>query len=420
MNQLSDPLTQHEANNVVFAARRGGSVGIGNVGAVAFRFDHDTTSIGTLARVHRETGVPASWAHFSRQRELQREKNNRSWGSLQNYATRYGFEPWSHGATHGDQSTQAGYRLETVVARAELEAYMPACVVEGFTIPGVGGSRWDGFDGKQLTDYTEKAVGRLVLEHYGCSMGRLSDTDGFWPLDGQVKLGMRRFDIEQLDYYQVRDKIEEAQDRRMGLAMMLHPKRIGYDSRFMSVRHYTSLVRWIANQRDAGKLASLTVSGLAVADSSHSRRLDLITNGDFTEGDDAYNRTGWSGRDGNWRVRGRESQGISSAMSTRNERNATLRQTVDVPEAVRGGTFTLSLDTWASPTTGDRPVTVRIYLNDGHVDRRFKVLPGRSKPRKITVSHVLDRRLSEYKLGIDVPDPEGGTLYVDNVKLQAA
>ncbi len=240
----------------------------------------------------------------------------------------------------------------------------------------------------------------------------------FWPLDGQVKLGMRRFDIERLSFYQVKDKLQEAQDRRMGLAMMLHPKRIGQDSRFMTVADYRRLVEWMAGARDSGRLMALTLSGLAVADKSHSRRLDLITNGDFSEGEDAYNRTGWSGGDGNWRTRSRPSQGIDGAMSTRSVRNATLRQTADVSEAVRGGTFSLSFDVWASPTDRDRPVTIRVYLNGGHIDRRFTVLPDINEPHRITVSHVLDRRLDTYRLGIDVPDPEGGTVYVNRVKLQ--
>ncbi len=168
-------MEQYQANAAIFAARRGGTIGTDNTAVGALRWDHDTSKMSALAGVHLETGVPNSWAHYSQQRDLNPEENGRSWGSIQNFATRYGFEPWSHGATHGDQTTQAGYVLETVGARAELETNMPACVVEGFTIPGVGGTRWGGFDGKQLSDYTDLPVGRLVLDTYGCSMGRLTD-----------------------------------------------------------------------------------------------------------------------------------------------------------------------------------------------------------------------------------------------------
>ena len=378
-------------------------------------------SVGVDLTSHpQETGIPLTWSHYSQQRALTPDKNGRSWGSVDAWARRWGFGPAGHTRTHTNKTTLAGYIEESVTARLELEEYLPSCRVQYATLAGVGGDHFGGFKGRTLEEYTDLEYGRLMLQTYGGIEGRLAPPgDVLWPLDGNGTIGMRRFDIEQLNYYQVRPKIEEAIEKGMGISAFCHPGRIGYDDRFMTIRHYESLMKWIANQRDWGNLIVGSLDGMAVADKSHSDRYDLITNGDFSEGTDAYDRTGWRGEGTAWRVRRPRPMvsGDPLCMSTRGVQNATLRQTIDVPEAARGALFTLSLDAWVTYASG--PVTIRMYINGGDIDRRFSVPVGQDKPFQIVMPQVIDRARLQYNLGIDVPDPRGGTVYVTNVRMLA-
>ena len=65
----------------------------------------------------------------------------------------------------------------------------------------------------------------------------------------------------------------------------------------MSYEHFDELCRYLADEREAGRLMVMTAAGGAFADKSHSRRENLLAKADFTDGYMAW----WSGTNG-WEV----------------------------------------------------------------------------------------------------------------------
>lgn len=403
-----------------FVLRRGGRIGTGGLGAVAFRWDHwPDYAYDGLIDAHLEYGIPWSWAHYSQQRNpaLARDQDGHdtTWTTIQRSALEHGAEMWCHGRTHSDQTTYEGRYDEAVTAKAELQASLPACAIEGFVIPGVGGTNWGGFN---LTGSPENwlrtDVGRLIAEHYAVCTGHMGGM--FRPLIGEPSNGLAHYTIERAGASTVISNIRHARNRRLGVCMMLHPRTVMQGG--IGLSGYRQVLEFVAAERDAGNLAVLTMGGLLMADTSTDWRDDLITYGRF-EGwrwDSGWTSTDWSG------LTGADLPGLTAddVVASTSTAGASLSQSVNLSTVghFAGGMRELIVPVWA---TGSGPRQgVRVRVNGSVIDRTFYVDHTLSSPgrRVIRVPHMLDGRRDSHEVEI-IKAESGGRLYVHGVQLAA-
>lgn len=391
-----------------FLARRGGPIGTGGLGAVALRWDHWTDHAAPLVEIHRELGLPWSWAHYSHQRDV--EGHSLPWEDIQQHALSDGGEPWAHSQTHTDATTTEGLTREIVTSCEELRDALPGCVIEGFAIPGVGGSKWNGFtDTLTIEHFTGTEAGQLVLGTYAVSTGHIRPLERH--LDGTVRQGLLHQTIERRVAADVLPLIERARDTATGLSLMLHPRRVGQPG-YLPLADYRQIAEFIAAERDAGRLLPLTLSGLTVADSAGSTRHDLLRNGDFGSGLDHWDTGGWTHQVG--RVLGLPPRATTA---TTEDDGATLTQVVSAQDlaGLRGGTRELVVQAWARPET-DVDASLRVQVNDDVIDRTHPV-PGGRDPVTIRLPHVLDTRRDTHT--ITLTKLGSGRVSVRGLRLQS-
>lgn len=389
-----------------FVARRGGSIGTGGLGAVALRWDHWTDFSPPLIEINRAHGVPWSWAHYSLQQV--RDGHAMSWEQIQQIALEHGVELWGHSQTHSDTTTTEGFVREILTSRDELQAALPASVIEGFAIPGVGGTLWNGFTPTTTIEhFTGTEAGRLVLDGYAVSTGHIRPHERV--LDGVLRQGLVHYTIERWTAAQTIEVIETARDTATGVSLMLHPHRVGTDG-YLPLADYEQIVAFIAAERDADRLLPLTLGGLTIADVSHADRHDLLTNGDFEDGLAGWETQGWEPQRG--RVWGLPP---TATTATTRQAGATLSQTLDAETltGVTGGVRELVVQAWSRGARNG--VTLRVQA--GENAERTVVVPAGREPQIIRVPHLIDVRAQEHTVTLTMQGE--GQVSVRGVRLQA-
>lgn len=247
--------------------RRRGPVKTGGLGAVALRFDHGLGNFDTKIRPLLEArGLPYSLA-----------LNSRDWGKAENggvtAATVDGWvsgglaEVWNHGAHHLDATDTKALEDTIVTGLAELRSQLPSAVIDGFAVPGVGGTNYQGFDGgATLEDFYNTEAGRLILSHHAVSTGYLSGTT-HRALDGTVRQGQLHYTIDTATGTGVEYQINLAAADRTGLQLMLHPSLVDTAGNITTAK-LTEILDHIVAKRDAGELAVLSSYDLVVADAT--------------------------------------------------------------------------------------------------------------------------------------------------------
>lgn len=274
-----------------FKRARGGSIGTGGTGAVSVRWDHYTdAAAANLVPLHRKYAIPAGWAHYSQQ--LGENGNNVPWATLADYSTNDGFEPWSHSRTHNDATDTAGYVSEIVTSQAELQANFPRDYIDKFVIPGVGGTNYGGFiSTNSPDDWYGTEAGRLALSTYAVTSGHMGGR--LRPLMGEPQQGLAHVGIEETTAAAAIAMIQEAQSAGAGIQLMLHPNQIGMTGK-TTLADYEAILAYMAAERDAGRLAVLSMSGLLCADVRSSYRHDLLVNSDFNTDLAGWTANGWA------------------------------------------------------------------------------------------------------------------------------
>jgi hypothetical protein len=247
--------------------RRGGRKKTGGVGAVAFRFDHGLLNYRDYIRGPLlAAGIVGSLALCSRQ-----------WAELENagvtaadvnaWVAAGEVEIWNHSATHADASTYEALTDTIVAGLAELRAQLPAAVIDGFVIPGVGGgTNLGGLNGGTTPEnFFGTDAGRLILEHHAVSTGAYPLTDRRI-LDGRVRQGMGHQTIDTLTATGVIDRIKLAQAEKSGLQIMLHPSTITTGT--LTVAGFQEVLDYVVAERAAGRLKVYSPYDLLLADAT--------------------------------------------------------------------------------------------------------------------------------------------------------
>lgn len=264
------PLTARARREQLIQSR-GGRIGTGGKGVVAFRFDHNLRAFeDTILPMLEARGLPASMAHFINEMSpnptySKDDSTGATWATVANHFTR-GVEVWSHGWSHTDAPDQKTIYKEIVESRAELEKQVPSADVQGWIQPGLEGTKYDGlgevFSQPEL--HASTYAGALIEATYGAH-----DRSGttFTPL------GSNTFGCLWIDSATSPDAtiaaIDQAASLGVGLVIAMHPSQLG---KGISSGTFTAILDHIVGLRDAGKLEVLTLAGMSAADPSSTWR----------------------------------------------------------------------------------------------------------------------------------------------------
>lgn len=397
-----------------FYHARGGTLGTSGLGAVAVRVDDWPNQLNNgMQAAHVEFNIPMTRALCS----ARTGDGTVNWSGINTLGLTDGFEVASHSTTHFNAETYAGLRSEIVDSRASLEALLPALNVDQFIMPGAtgpdgtSGTRYGGYNGYDPAQWHETPGGRMTLNTYALSSGYIAPF--LHPLSGRIVQGNQHYTIEDRTLTEIVTKIKQAQATGTALTLMSHPSNVG-DPGKLSTADYRLVMQYLATERDAGRLVVLTMSGIAMADASHSRRQSLLANG-FT-GQTATD--GWVA-DG-FSVRDSPTQNVVAAASA-STTGATLTQTVDLNDSfawAKGTTYELVADLWAYTGGAETSVGIRVRVNDTVIDRTYTVPMNLTAPVKVVMPHVIDKRRSTHKVEFSTP-VDAGRVYIKNVALRA-
>ena len=272
------------------AYMRRGALGVQGKAVVSIRFDHWLNDM--LAKVlplMRKYMMPGSICLNADNMDLAQNLGT-TWAQVADMALYDGIEIWNHAADHVGHTDEAGI-VDTIVGGQKRlqEAVGPKLVVDGFM--GNGSSYYDGYNlGRGIAAFTDTLAGRAIMNSHAFSDGKNS---GFYqPLDGKIKLGASHVSVEASGSAGAIGYIEETKKHGRGITIYLHPGLIDQPSGFV-LSDFEALLAYLSTERDAGRIEILTVSGMGVADATHTRREDLLTNTQFVDG-----FQGWSGSAG--------------------------------------------------------------------------------------------------------------------------
>jgi hypothetical protein len=254
-----------------------GPVLTGGLGAVALRFDHGLANFNTKIRPLLEArGLPYSLA-----------LNSRSWGLSENAGVTAAMvdgwvagglaEVWNHGADHADHVGAASLDDAIRNGLAELRTQLPSAKIDGWVVPGVGGTNYDGFGVGDTPDaFADTVAGRIIQRYHAVSTGYISNTQ-LRTMDGRIRQGMGHFTIDSVTLASAQFQIDAAVTYRKGLQLMMHPSLVDGAGQ-MSLATLTQVLDYIVTKRDAGQLVVLSPYHLMVADNGEASARVTIDN----------------------------------------------------------------------------------------------------------------------------------------------
>lgn len=266
--------------------RRGGRIGTHGATPIALSFDHGFVKFRDLILPElRRLGLPATIAVCTD--DLGTGENaGISYPEIQSWAINYGLEVANHGRSHGDRTTEIQVRNAIINnSLTALRAGLPKLVVDSFILPGVTSpGSWMGFDhGADYTQWWDHNAGRYILDEHAVTtaaiLGRM------WPQTGDPVQTIDRIGFDTTSWADtITTLIPRLHGSGMGTQIFCHPNLINNTNQITMAR-VTTLLEFLASERDAGRVEVLTVSGYAWADPDSARRPDLATlNGGFVGG----------------------------------------------------------------------------------------------------------------------------------------
>lgn len=282
---------QGHATRMDFVRRRqSGGVGTAGRAAVALRFDDNPRkfldAVYPLLQKYQLPGYIASAVRYY-------DETSAPFADVQAAALNDGVEVANHSWTHVDASGYNAIYDNTVKAADYLEQQMPQLIVDTWTMPSLSGTKMDGYDdGRYVSNFASTEAGHLITSRHavvnGYSGGRTQ------PLTGEPSVGQTHLTIEAMTLAEVQSYVNEAQRMGTGLTLMAHPSRIDTPG-YMTTAVFESVLAWLDSERQAGRLVCLSAQGIAFADVDRTHRVNLVPNGDFSQGNTGWqNNTGWS------------------------------------------------------------------------------------------------------------------------------
>lgn len=261
--------------------RKGGTLGTNGKPVVCLRFDHGLNNFkATILALLQARNLPAALAInsgvFTTANSLA-ESNNVTWAEIEGWCLNDGIEVWNHGETHRDATTSATLKTELVDSLTALRASLPKVAIEGFMMPGVGGTEFAGLNSIQdpATMYTTEA-GRLLQGSHafitGLRPGQVK------PLNGKVTPG---WSYRNMDTTAGADAaialVADAQASGGGVVLMMHPSLLNAGGSNTTTAKLTEVLDFLVTERDAGRIEVVSHTGFQVADISSTYRNNVLT-----------------------------------------------------------------------------------------------------------------------------------------------
>jgi len=229
-------------------------VSTGGLGVVVLRFDHGLTNFkSTLWPLLQQYNVRAYVP-----------MNSRLWTIAENSgATQADAKAWiasglvefgNHTADHEDRDDDSGIYDNIVNGRRELEAQL-GTTIHGFTVPGLTGSKFNGFGGGTLDSFSETYAGGLILANHAISSGTIGASQR--TLDGQIRQGGRHYTWEAASWASIKAVIDSAVTNRTAVTLMAHPRTMNL-SGYWTPALAEQVISYIRERIDAGDLADLS------------------------------------------------------------------------------------------------------------------------------------------------------------------
>lgn len=274
------PGLRHTVRRDVFRRRKGGSIGTAGRAVVCIRLDHGMTNLkDKIAPIAERLSLPLSVGLFSEMLDSAMrgtEDTGMTWPEINRTAMDRGWELWNHGSTHGPASGTAELTREIVGGLTSLRAKVPDAAIDGFIIPGTTGTAYDGFTTATTDPYrfSDTEAGQIIMANHGVSTGH---GGRYWPLYGDPSNNIPFYSIDtQSAAVKARDLVDNAVAYGKGLCLFLHPYVLDRQAGEATTADLTALLELIGVRRDAGELEVLTMGGMAVADTSHGYRANLL------------------------------------------------------------------------------------------------------------------------------------------------
>lgn len=257
-------------------ARKGGTIGTGGRAAFALRLDHGTNAFrDELGPILKKYGLPATMAVYSEQREVNPDNNSVDWEEVESWHHSHGMSYGNHSDDHLDKPGAEGWYGGTIGSHQALRQLMPKVPIEQYLPHGsVGYERYGGFNKASSHELIVGTLaGRMALSTHALISGYRGGR--YRNLTGRPMHGLTHWSMEESDPAAFRSVIDTAIDTGRGVAVMFHPEFIG-KNRKMNWAQIDECMAYVAQKRDEGVLAPLTLDGLAVADYRSDYRDDLL------------------------------------------------------------------------------------------------------------------------------------------------
>jgi hypothetical protein len=171
----------------------------------------------------------------------------------------------NHGAHHNDCTTLAALQDCIVTGLAELKAQLPSASIDGWFVPGVGGTNYNGFNGGATPEaFYNTDAGRLILENHAVSSGAFPNTSQRI-LDGRVRQGQGHFTMDTSTVSAITAQIDAAITNRTGLQLMCHPSLLNTGGN-ITTANLTTVLDYLVTKQTAGDLVVLDPYELLLAD----------------------------------------------------------------------------------------------------------------------------------------------------------
>ncbi|MFJ4168396.1 hypothetical protein ACIPY3_02685 [Paenarthrobacter sp. NPDC089714] len=260
--------------------RRGGVRGTGGKALVVLRFDHGLNNykaiIKPLLRLRNLIAAIALNSGVYTTANSTAESNNTTFTEVQDWCVNDGDEIWNHGETHRDAATSAGLKTELVDSLTALRSALPKLAIEGFLMPGVGGTEFAGLNSIQdpATLYSTEA-GRLLMGSHafisGLRPGQVK------PLNGKITPGWSYRNMDTIAGVDAAIAlVADAQASGGGVVLMMHPSLLNSGGSATTTAKLTELLDFLVVERDAGRIDIATHTGFEIADFSSTYRNNIL------------------------------------------------------------------------------------------------------------------------------------------------
>ena len=229
--------------------------------AVALVLDHGTNTLDAeLIPLLRELNMPVTIALNSgmyNPDDVRYKYNDKtSWATIQSWATDPLIEICNHGVTHGNVPDPEEQKWEVEQSLTDLEKNLPGVPIDSFVCPAGLTNVND------MLGFTQHAGTRAMYAKHAVIVTAV--TPQRWPLAGEPRLGMSRFWAETPAGIAKSKSDILATPRGWGTMVSFHPEVLGQDGK-ASLDEAKEFIRWLAQQRDEGKITLLTLRDIAFA-----------------------------------------------------------------------------------------------------------------------------------------------------------